>query len=70
MNQIRSGRLLLFAMAGLVVRPLPLQAGMPSIDLTDVAKLRVDAISFFLLLGFLSALGVKLIWNSFRKDFP
>ncbi len=70
MNQIRSGRLLLFAIAGLVVRPLPLQAGMPSIDLTDVAKLRVDAISFFLLLGFLSALGVKLIWNSFRKDFP
>lgn len=70
MNQTRSGRLLLFAIAGLVVRPHPLQAGMPSIDLTDVAKLRVDAISFFLLLGFLSALGVKLIWNSFRKEFP
>lgn len=54
----------------LLSQPRPALAGMPSIDLTDVAKLRVDAISFFVLLGFLSALGVKLIWNSFRKEFP
>lgn len=54
----------------LVAQSRPAHAGMPTIDLTDVAKLRVDAISFFVLLGLLSALGVKLIWNSFRKDFP
>lgn len=64
------GRLFVLASLLLVGQPRPAHAGMPTIDLTDVAKLRVDAISFFVLLGLLSALGVKLIWNSFQKDFP
>lgn len=63
-------RLLFLGLLLLVAQSRPAHAGMPTIDLTDVAKLRVDAISFFVLLGLLSALGVKLIWNSFRKDFP
>jgi hypothetical protein len=45
-------------------------AGMPSFSLTDVAKLRLDAISFFLVVIFVSAWGVKLIWNALAKDFP
>lgn len=70
MPSSRSGIPLYLGLLLFVAQSPPAHAGMPTIDLTDVAKLRVDAISFFVLLGLLSALGVKLIWNSFRKDFP
>jgi hypothetical protein len=45
------------------------RAGMPSIQLTDVAGMRLDAISFFLALFLASALAVKVIWNRLRRDF-
>lgn len=47
-------------------------AGMPTttIDLTDLAKLRLDTISFFLLAYFLIAWGIKWFWNDLRKSFP
>jgi len=46
------------------------RAGMPSLTLTDLARLRFEAISFFLA-GFLaSTWGVRAIWNGLRKDFP
>lgn len=43
---------------------------MPSLTFTDVARARVDAISFFVVLGLLSAWGIQGIWNSFRVEFP
>ena len=55
-------------MSSLPSDPL-LFAGMPSITLTDVAQLRVESISFFLVLFFFSALIVKLLWNYLRRDF-
>jgi hypothetical protein len=47
-------------------------AGMPSpmFVLTDEARPRVDAISFFLLVILLSALCVKWLWNGLCHDFP
>ena len=48
----------------------PAWAGMPSVTLSDVAKVRLDAISFFLVVLLLCAGGVKRIWNSFANDFP
>jgi hypothetical protein len=44
-------------------------AGMPSVTLTDVARMRVQTISFFLvgLLG--SAALIQLLWNYLRRDF-
>lgn len=44
-------------------------AGMPSISLTDIASLRLQAISFFLVGFLLSAAIVRWIWNSLAKDF-
>jgi hypothetical protein len=42
---------------------------MPSITLTDVARLRVQTISFFLV-GFLLSAGlIQLLWNYLRRDF-
>jgi len=38
--------------------------------LTDVVRLRVQTISFFLLVLLLSALGVQGIWNALTSDFP
>lgn len=43
---------------------------MPSWGLSDVAKARIDSISFFLVLVLLLALLVKLLWNYLGKDFP
>jgi hypothetical protein len=44
-------------------------AGMPRIELTDIATLRVQNLSFFLV-GFLLCAGFfQLLWNWLRKDF-
>src|SRR3954466_14791486 len=48
----------------------PVAAGMPSITLTDAASLRLQSISFFLVLFLLSALVIRWIWNSLTTDFP
>ena len=46
------------------------RAGMPTVSLSDVAQLRLETISFFLI-GFLASSGVVWrIWNSARADFP
>lgn len=50
--------------------PSPLFAGMPSYSLTDVARMRIQELSFFLLVLLLCSFGVKVIWNLFSRDFP
>lgn len=47
-----------------------LLAGMPTINLTDIAKLRLDAISFFLVGLLLVAWGVQVLWNLLSRDIP
>jgi len=48
----------------------PAYAGMTVYDLTDIARLRLEDISFFGYLLLLAALGIRLLWNSLAKDFP
>lgn len=61
----------LFATAiGVLLAAAPAHAGMPSFTLTDIAKARIDTISFFLVLLLVLALCVKLLWNYLAKDFP
>jgi hypothetical protein len=50
--------------------PLSLFAGMPSISISDVARMRLEVISFFLLVFVLSAVAVRWLWNGFAKDHP
>lgn len=45
-------------------------AGMPSVDLTDMAKVRISTISFFLMVFLVSAFVIWRIWNSLQVDFP
>lgn len=47
----------------------PAWAGMPSITLSDIARARVQSISFFLLVFVLCALAIQFIWNRLRSDF-
>jgi hypothetical protein len=47
----------------------PAHAGMPTFTLTDVARARIDTISFFLALLLVLALLVKLLWNYLGRDF-
>jgi len=60
------------AFFGFIVCAFPrvAHAGMPTVTLTDFARLRLDAISFFLMVLLLCAWGVKGLWNSFRTEFP
>ena len=44
-------------------------AGMPSYTLSDLAKARLDSISFFIVLLLLLALLVKFLWNYLARDF-
>lgn len=52
-----------------LVLPGPAWAGMPSITLSDLARARVQTISFFLLIFVLCALAIQFIWNRLRSDF-
>ncbi len=45
-------------------------AGMPAITLSDLARMRFQTISFFLLLFLLCSWVIKWIWNAARTDFP
>ncbi|WP_299470040.1 hypothetical protein [uncultured Gimesia sp.] len=46
------------------------QAGMPSVSLTEIASLRLQSISFFLLVLLVSAWIFKRLWNVLARDFP
>jgi hypothetical protein len=51
-------------------QPEVARAGMPMVTLSDLARMRIQTISFFLL-GFLAcAWVVQRIWNALRADFP
>ncbi len=45
-------------------------AGMPVVLLNDLARMRIQTISFFLLCFLLSSWGIQRIWNAARRDFP
>jgi len=45
------------------------QAGMPGVSLTDVAVVRLEAISFFLVVLLASALIIRWLWNYLASDF-
>src|SRR5918995_1980262 len=45
-------------------------AGMPSIALTDLARMRVQSISFFLACFLACSWVVQWLWNSLWGDFP
>lgn len=45
-------------------------AGMTVYDLTDVARLRLEDISFFLFLLLLATFGIRFLWNFLARDFP
>jgi hypothetical protein len=45
-------------------------AGMPSIHLTEVGSLRLETISFFLMLFLGSSALIMFLWNRLRRDFP
>lgn len=58
------------AIAPLALFPNPAQAGMPSpITLTEIGRMRVEAISFFLAVLLVSGFLIRLIWNNLRKSF-
>lgn len=46
------------------------RAGMPMALLSDVARMRVQTISFFLGCFLIGSWGVRRIWNAARRDFP
>jgi hypothetical protein len=62
-------RIIPVAVAAILVQTGVAHAGMPSITLTDVAHLRIQTISFFLLSLLACARVVQAIWNSLRSDF-
>jgi hypothetical protein len=45
-------------------------AGMPAPELTEVATLRLDSLSFFAFVFVASAGLICLAWNALRRDFP
>ena len=49
--------------------PAVAQAGMPTITLTDVARMRLQSISFFLAVFLVAAFLIKVLWNFLGKDW-
>ena len=50
--------------------PAPVRAGMPSVTLSDLPRMRIQTISFFLLVWLASSWVVLRIWNGLTRDFP
>lgn len=63
-------RRLFFAAVLIALVPRSAVAGMPVVLLSDVARMRVQAISFCLVGFLMSAWGIQRIWNAVRGDFP
>lgn len=53
-----------------LLAPAVALAGMPFIRLSELAQMRVQAISFFLLVVLGVALAVKALWNRLSQDVP
>lgn len=45
-------------------------AGMPSLRLSEIAQLRVENISFFLFLFILVSLAIRWVWNGLAAEWP
>lgn len=54
----------------MLLAPAVALAGMPSFFLSEVARWRVEAISFFLFLFLGVVLAVKVLWNRVQRDVP
>lgn len=61
---------ILLSLGVLLANAAPVFAGMPSVTLTDAASMRLQSISFFLVVFLVSALVIRWIWNAFTTDFP
>ena len=58
------------ALAAVALAPATALAGMPSVRLTDAATVRLETLSFFLLLFVVSSFVVWRVWNALGRDFP
>lgn len=59
-----------FAFAAILLGPAVARAGMPSVTLTEIARMRVEAISFFGACVLACAWVIQRVWNGLRRDFP
>ncbi len=66
-RRIFAGLVLSWLVLGWAVEAL---AGMPTIGLTDVTRMRVQTLSFFLLVLLTCAWAIQGIWNGLRGEFP
>lgn len=72
LQHLKSKLYLLILFSWILYSPLA-NAGMPTppmYTLTELARLRLTDISFFLMLFSVGALIIRLIWNSLHTDFP
>jgi hypothetical protein len=53
-----------------LLAPCVALAGMPFVRLSDLAQLRLQAISFFLVLVLLVTLAVRALWNRLSREVP
>lgn len=65
----RTWRVLVIGVAA-VVLTAPVYGGMPSYTLTDVARMRLETISFFAAAFLVFAALIKGLWNYLAADFP
>jgi hypothetical protein len=60
---------LLLSVGGVLTAPAVAVAGMPSLTFSELPRLRVEGISFFLVVFLLSSWLIQLLWNFLAKDF-
>ena len=58
------------AVALLLLAPSLARAGMPSVTLTEVARMRIEALSFFAACFLACAWVIQRVWNGLRADLP
>jgi hypothetical protein len=66
MKWLRASLVLTFWLEG----SSPAYAGMPVVTLSDLARMRFQVMSFFLLVLLLATWVIQRVWNGLRRDFP
>jgi hypothetical protein len=67
---LRPAILMALVAATAAATPAVALAGMPSVHLSDLARLRLETLSFFLAVFLVCAKCLQLLWNWLRTDFP
>jgi hypothetical protein len=67
---VRRQNPVIFASVAVIATPTMAFAGMPVVFVNDVGTMRLETLSFFIMMFFVSSWIIQRLWNGLSRDFP